>query len=195
MGRKENRARKARLGHKNQNFSSKTSPHALKARLLKREKDSLGRIYPRTHSKRASIKATLTKELGLPPDTVFIFRRPGEKDGSEEEREQIPINRGTIVVIDSQSLRLVLAVRCTQFKNMPPELRKNFNDTISNSYLHARARNKCDKHNSVAPLEEAGIYWGWMGCCGWRGASERGKSLGMFISIQSDECCGRHRLR
>lgn len=189
MGRKEQRARKAQLGYKNKNYSSKTSPHAVKARLLKREKDTLGRLYPRRHTKRATIKENLIRELGLPPDTLFIFRRRGGEGGSEEDRDQISINEGTVVVIDSHTLMLVLAVRCTKFESMSPELKTKFNETISQSYLHARARNKCDTHNSVAPLEAAGIYWGWMGCCGWRGASEKGKSFGMFVSIQSKACC------
>lgn len=106
-----------------------------------------------------------------------------EQEEEEEARDSLKINRGNMVVIDSDTLSPVLIVRCTGFDMMPADLRDNFNKNISQSYLHARARNQCDKHCSVAPLEEAGEYWGWMGCCGWRGGSEAGRSLGEFSFV------------
>lgn len=199
MGRKKNRARKVRLGYRNIPFTSKTSPAKVGARLLKNEKDNIGRLYPRVHCKRTDLKIMLTKTLGLPSDTLFIFqRREGEEggeglsaedsgndqkggtDGGGEgpKRDLFQINRGTVVIINSDTLSPVLIVRCTDFNTMAPNLRDKFNKNISQSYLHDQARNQCDKHSSVAPLKEAGVYWGWMGCCGWRGASEAGRLLG-----------------
>lgn len=59
---------------------------------MKREKDSLGRLYPRRHRKQTDLNAKLTQDLGLPHDTLFIFRRrqgeAREERGNEEEGEK-----------------------------------------------------------------------------------------------------------
>lgn len=183
MGRQRTRARNAKNGLPNTNFNSKTSPSAVKARLAKKERGKVKRVYPRRHVKRTALKSSLARQYGLPPDTLFIFRRPTSEDGKDEHRDTVMINQGTVVVINSVDLSVVLVVRCTPFATMSHDLRKRFNHSFSTSYLHARARTKDTQQTSVAPFEEAREFPGWMGYCSWRGASEKGLSLGTSSSI------------
>lgn len=206
MPRKASRARKERSGVPKGNYKSKTSTCAIRAREEKRKRDSIGRPYPRIHCKRQERKQELAKELGLPSDTSFIFRRPrktvgklAEAKGQDSDKraptsvtdseEDLPvcniikINKGTTVIINPDTFALVAAIRCNPFGTMSTELRSRFSDNISLSYLIARAYNRCSTHSSVRPLEEAKKFWGWMGCCGWRGGCVRGKSLGMLLLI------------
>lgn len=203
MPRKASRARKERSGVPKGNYKSKTSPLAIKAHQEQRKLDSIGRVYPRKHCKRQELKQKLLKELGLPPETSFIFRRPRiatetptqgggtEADDSSQSvndleehlssRNIIKINKGTTVIINRDNFASVAVVQCNPFDSMSAELRSRFSNNISSSYLHAQARNQCTTHKSVRPLEEAHKFWGWMGWCGWRGGCEKGKSLGRVV--------------
>lgn len=182
MGRQRTRARNARLGEANPNFKSKTSPSAIQARQKKKKIDHLNHIYPRRHVKRTELKSSLTQSLGLPPETLFIFRKANGTEGQEIPHNTVTINKGTVVVLNSIDLSVVLVVRCTPFSTMPSDVKHLFNHSFSTSYLHAHARYPCKTHNLVAPLEQAGEYCGWMGCCGWRGGSEKGFTLGMCLN-------------
>ncbi|KAG0146078.1 hypothetical protein CROQUDRAFT_536294 [Cronartium quercuum f. sp. fusiforme G11] len=65
MGRKRSQARKARHGQKPPNFNPKTSPSAVKSRLLLELADRVGCVYARNHRKRRAVKTRLAEDLAL----------------------------------------------------------------------------------------------------------------------------------
>jgi hypothetical protein len=93
------------------------------------------------------------------------------------------IHFGTVAVINAEDLSLILDVRCTKFKGLEPSVRQGFNDAISTTYKTARARWKCLTNRATKRLQEAGIYWGWMGCAGWRGGTDPELSAGKYFFL------------
>lgn len=140
MSRQKKRQRAQKNGFKKKNFKSKTSPSAVKRRTERwKAYYDLGRVYPRRHTRRTEIKARLTKELGLPPDTLFVFRWSRNSDHYLIDRPPIMIHSGTVAVINAADLSLVLVVRCTKFKDLEPSVRSSFDEAISTTYKTARA--------------------------------------------------------
>lgn len=195
MGCSRNRQAKRAAGVKPLNYKSKSSPCHVKYQLRRDKQYSLGRPFYRHHRKRTQLKCQLATELGLPLNTKFIFRYPSDLRMSTDEFKEIELYHGTVAVINKADLSLVLVVRCNRFRAMEPELRQEFNHTVSTIFQHARARNKCtingshkaDKtktqvgeegdHGSSDQHEEHHVC-GWMGCCGWRGGTDKDKSFG-----------------
>lgn len=183
MGRQQNKIVKRAAGVPVKNYSSKTSPSHLKYQEHRKKPTGLGRPLYRYHKKRNDLKAQLAKELGLPPNTKFIFRSKSNDVDDIDEEELIEIYYGTVVVIDKEDLSVVLVVRCTPFSSMDSKLREQFDNTISTTFLHARARNLCKvngAHKDKKDDEEEHVVCGCMACCGWRGGSDFERSLGAY---------------
>lgn len=178
---RQKRARRNKLNNAGlkQNYKSKTSPSAVKARDRRRQEIDIGHLYPRRHRKRTDLKARLADELGLPHNTRFIFRRSSDFD-DEIDRPIRKLSFGTVVVINRDDLTLVLIVRFSLWKEMWPSLKHQFAHSITTTLQHARARLRCKCHNSVQTFEEDHVYWGWMGCCGWRPGTDDGRSFGQL---------------
>ncbi|EGG06703.1 uncharacterized protein MELLADRAFT_86423 [Melampsora larici-populina 98AG31] len=185
MGRSRNRARKKNLGYPTENFKSKTSDCFLNARLRRDQENNIGKPYPRRHTARTERKASLAAKLGVPKDTTFIFRDRAQERAEGPYLENLKLNFGTTVIIDRKDSSLVLAVRCNEFKKMSTEERESFRFGISTPFLHARARNVNELHHSIQLLILALIYWGWMGCCGWRAGTDPGKKFAKAVARRS----------
>ncbi|KAH9806729.1 hypothetical protein DFH28DRAFT_868592, partial [Melampsora americana] len=122
---------------------------------------------------------SLAERLGVPKDSTFIFRKSSvaRAEGNYSETEVTKINKGTVVVVNEEDYSLVLAVRCNEFKQMSIKQREKFSMGISTPFLHARARLPNTLHKSIQLFILAMIWWGWMGCCGWRAGSDPGKKM------------------
>ncbi|KAH9808938.1 hypothetical protein DFH28DRAFT_866989, partial [Melampsora americana] len=178
MPRAKNRERQKRLGHPTHNFKSKTSPCFLKARERSDAEHDIGKAFPRRHTARTQLKASLAKKFGVPEETTFIFRDKAQDRAEGAYTKMLKLNFGTTVIVDKKDLSMVLAVRCNEFKKMTAEEKESFRSGISTPFKHARARLPNDLHHSIQIFVLALLYWGWMGCCGWRGGSDKGKSFG-----------------
>ncbi|KAH9816671.1 hypothetical protein DFH28DRAFT_890880 [Melampsora americana] len=178
MPRSKNRKRQKRLGYSTENFKSKTSACFLNGRLRWEQKNDIGKVFPRRHTARTQLKESLAVKFGVPEETTFIFREKASDRAEGTYTTHLKLNFGTTVVVDKNDLSLVLAVRCNEFKDMTPQERESFRTGISTPFKHARARLTNDLHNSIQILVLALLYWGWMGCCGWRGGSDTGRFFG-----------------
>ncbi|EGF99971.1 uncharacterized protein MELLADRAFT_73287 [Melampsora larici-populina 98AG31] len=74
MGRGRAEKAKKAAGIKVPNRKSKTSKCYIEGKARYRKTVHIGRPLPRKHANRTALKAKLARELGLPSDTVFIFR-------------------------------------------------------------------------------------------------------------------------
>lgn len=180
MTRKQSQLRRVQAGGKKVNYKSKTSPSAVKRMAERRSEQDIGRLYPRIHRMRNAVKASLILELGLPRDSTFIFRNPMNEKFWVAAEKIIRINRKTVVVINRKTLELVVAVRCTKFEDMSPDVRSSFDNSISTTFLHARSRIQCMTNGASKVVDGHKGCFGWMGCCGWRGGSDKGKSAGPY---------------
>lgn len=180
MPRARNRARKVRLGFPLENFKSKTSKCFLEGRKRRDQEYKPGKPYPCRHTARTKLKASLAESLGLPEDTVFIFRESSEDRKEGKYLKRIKLHHGTTVVHNKKDTSLVLAVRCTEFEKMNASEREDFRFGISTPFLHARARLTLTLHRAIQLFVAALLLWGWMGCCGWRAGSDPGKSFGVY---------------
>lgn len=184
MGRGRAEKAKKAAGIKVPNRKSKTSKCYVEGKARYRKTVHIGRPLPRKHVNRTTLKAKLARELGLPPDTVFVFRYSLKDRPDLGPYKPIEIKEGTVVVVDKKTMNVVLIVRCNPFAEMEEELKEKFAHSISTTYLHARARNNCKLHNSIQGIKDDKSYTGFMGCCGWRGGCEKCKSAGVY-SISS----------
>ncbi|KAG0139949.1 hypothetical protein CROQUDRAFT_11398, partial [Cronartium quercuum f. sp. fusiforme G11] len=132
-------ARKACHGQKQSNFNSKTSPSAVKSRLLLELVDCLGCIYAWNHHKQRAVKSRLAEDLGLPPNTVFIFHWSIKDHELSKFCKKKDIHYGTVAVINQKDYSLVTAIHCLPFKHMAQDLKRNFEDCISTSFLISQA--------------------------------------------------------
>jgi hypothetical protein len=199
MGRQRNRQAQRAAGVKPKNYKSKSSPCHIKYQLRREKKGSIGRPLYRFHRKRTELKCQLAKELGLPPDTKFIFRFHSKDRMATDEFKDIEIYHGTVAVINKADLTLVIAVRCNRFKSMESAIQKEFDHSVSTIFQHAQARNECTINSShkkekktkkkqpVQEDEDHEHVCGWMGCCGWRGGTDKEKSLGK-LCYHLQEC-------
>lgn len=182
MGCQQNRLVKLAAGVPVKNFSSRTSPSHVKYQAHRKKPTGLVRPLYRYHKKRNDLRFQLAHELGLPPNTKFLFRRKRDNVEKVEVDDLIEIYHGTVAVIDKDDFSLVLVVRCTLFASMDLTLREQFNNTSSTTFIHARARNQCSIHGAHKEDSEDDEHHvcGCMACCGWRGGSDLKRSLGAY---------------
>lgn len=180
MGRQRSKVAKKAAGFEVENFQSKTKPSYVKYQEHRQKPTGLGRPLYRYHKGRTDLKVELPRSLGLPPDAKFIFRRKRPDISEEEDEELLELFHGTVVVIDKDDLSLVLVLCCTLFSSMGTTLRQGFENAISTTFLHAQARNQCLVNGAMKENEfdDEHHVCGWMGCCGWRGGSDPGRSSG-----------------
>lgn len=183
MGRQRNNQRKREAAINVPNYKSRTKPSFKTSRKRYKKKHGIGRPYYRFHYKRTKLKSSLAQELGVPANTKFIFRFSLDDQPDLAAREPIEIDFGTVVVINQKDLSLVLAYRATPFFAMSPQLKEKFRYSTSETFQHARDRNTCKSNSATQGLveDEDGHTSGWMGCCGWRGGSDKGRSVGWLI--------------
>lgn len=172
------KVRRLKAGLSAPNYNSKTKPSFALAKKKKQKLDALFHAYQHRHPKRTALKAQLIEELGLPSDTLFIFRWSSE-DRPDIKYHLISIYYGTVVLINKMNLCLEFLVRVIRFDLMSTALRESFRFAISSPFLAARSRRKCNTNHTVQALIKAHMHWGWLGGCGWRGGTDAGKSLGM----------------
>ncbi|EGG11892.1 uncharacterized protein MELLADRAFT_101655 [Melampsora larici-populina 98AG31] len=134
------------------------------------------------NSPRNELISSLVERLGVPKDSTFIFRTSSmdRAEGDYSKAEITKINKGTVVVVDEKNLLLVLAVQCNEFKEMSTKERERFSMGISTPFLHAKARLTNNLHKSIQLFILAMIWWGLLGCCGWRAGSDPGKKIGPY---------------
>lgn len=182
MARQKNKLVKRGLGLPVENFNSKTSPSHVKYQEHRKKPAGLGRPLYRYHKKRNDWRSQLAKDLGLPSDTKFIFRNKSDNEDKIKEDELIEIFHGTVVVINKDDFSVVLVVRCNLFASMDKNLREKFDNAISTTFIHARARNICKINGAHKddPEDDEHVVCGCMCCCGWRGGSDFERSLGAY---------------
>ncbi|EGG08178.1 uncharacterized protein MELLADRAFT_84954 [Melampsora larici-populina 98AG31] len=184
MGCARSESAKKAAGMQVPNWKFETSKCYFEGKARYRKEVHIGRPLPCKHINRTTLKAKLARELGLPSDTVFIFRYSLKDQPDLGPYKPIHIKEGTVVVVDKKTLNVVLIVQCNPCATMEDKLKEKFAHSISTTSLHARACNNFKLHNSIQGIKDDESYTGFMGCCGWRGGCEKCKSAGVY-SISS----------
>ncbi|EGG02658.1 uncharacterized protein MELLADRAFT_110012 [Melampsora larici-populina 98AG31] len=108
-GRGKTRARRAANGTPQTNTKSKTKPSAIAYRDRKRQERDIGTPFPQKHQGRVDKRRALAEELGLPPETKFIFRHRITDPEEQKKREIVELHFGTTAVINKEDNSLILA--------------------------------------------------------------------------------------
>lgn len=129
------------------------------------------RPLPRQSKTRSAIQDELISKYGLPSDCTIFFRR--NKKYSETDRPLI-LNRGRCVVIDADTLELVLSINFNPYDTMPSDTLDRYATSIPTFYQHAEAQNAVDLNESMQGVDDPGV----MKMFGWQPGCDAGRKAG-----------------
>lgn len=133
------------------------------------------RPLPRQSEGRSAIKDELILRYGLPSDCTIFFRR--KKVYTPSDRPLI-LNHGRCVVIDADTLDLVLSINFNEYGTMPSGTLERYATSIPTFYQHAEARNAVGLNGSMQGVENPGV----MKMFGWRPGCDAGRKAGSSFS-------------